>query len=250
MKGEIIMVTFAGFIDAGYLRAQGAEVLRWHRPSVRLSAKGIVEWYEKLGDRNEGAFGHGNGDFLRAYWYDGAFDPQHERFETQREYFNAVKQTPGIQLRLGRITERKPKHQKPIISALKNTAKSLGMQPDVLLAEFENQWEFKSERRQKGVDTLIALDMVRFASARIFDTAVLISGDQDLAGAVEAVQDLGCRVVIASPGTHSIARDLSSLADDITLITEPELEKMLWRQRQVEQMGQPRGSSTPKSAPG
>ena len=68
------------------------------------------------------------------------------------------------------------------------------------MAEFDRNWTFRPERRQKGVDTLIALDLVRLAGHSVFDTAVLVSGDRDLAEAVRATQDLGSQVVIATHG--------------------------------------------------
>ena len=81
------------------------------------------------------------------------------------------------------------------------------------------------------VDTLIALDMVRFAGQKVFDTAVLISGDQDLAGAVQTTQDMGCRVVIATPDENSVSKELKKLADAVIVFSQNELKTMVGKRR-------------------
>ena len=93
------------------------------------------------------------------------------------------------------------------------------MEPDQLLEEFDRNWTFYPERQQKGVDTLIALDMVRLASRSVCETMVLIAGDRDLAEVVRTVQDFGIRVLIASPNCASVAQELAQLADHIISIS-------------------------------
>ena len=86
--------TYAGFIDAGFLRAEGARALGESPRNVRLDAEAIVTWYRAL------AFGS-PGRFLRAYWYDARFEEGHDHAEGQGRFFAALGLTPGIQLRLG-----------------------------------------------------------------------------------------------------------------------------------------------------
>ena len=66
---------------------------------------------------------------------------------------------------------------------------------------------------RKGVDTLIALDMVRLASRSVCETMILVAGDRDLAEVVRTVQDYGIRVIVASPNRTSVAQELAQLAD-------------------------------------
>lgn len=54
------------------------------------------------------------------------------------------------------------------------------------------------EAREKGIDVLIAVDMVRGAIEDRFDVAVLVSADNDLVPALEAVVASGKRVEVAS----------------------------------------------------
>ncbi len=44
---------------------------------------------------------------------------------------------------------------------------------------------------EKGVDTRLSIDMVRFAANNSFDTAILLSGDEDFVPAIQAVNDMG-----------------------------------------------------------
>ena len=78
-----------------------------------------------------------------------------------------------------------------MLNALRKTALGVGVEPDKLVEEFNKNWTFYPERHQKGVDTLITLDMIRLASRSAFDVAVLIAGDRDLAEAIRTVQDYG-----------------------------------------------------------
>ena len=214
--------TYAGFVDAGYLTAEGAKSVDKKRAQVRPHASSVAEWFRRLtelqlpGER-----------FLRAYWYDGAFAPSHPGFEKQRSYFDAIAYTPGIQLRLGHLVERQSRLEGPIHKALRTTANGLGITAYQLTDEFDKNWTFYPDRQQKGVDTLITLDMVRLASRSAFGTAVVISGDRDLAEVVRTVQDYGVRVLIATPNRASVAREVVQLADGVIDIAAEDIQGML-----------------------
>ena len=214
--------TYAGFVDAGYLIAEGAKSVGKKRDQVRPNASSVARWFRDL------ATYHVIGErLLRAYWYDGAFAPSHPGFNKQRPYLDAIAYTPSIQLRLGHLAERQSKLEGPIRNALRTTAGGLGITADQLLAEFDKNWTFYPERQQKGVDTLITLDMVRLASRSAFGTAVVISGDRDLAEVVRTVQDYGVRVLIATPNRASVASEVRQLADDVIDIEPKDVQNML-----------------------
>ena len=226
------MSVYAGFVDAGFLHAEGARSLKIERGEARLDALGVVEWFKQLRENGDDAISSvRNADFLRAYWYDGALRPDHEGYKKQSQYFYALAETAGVQLRLGNIAERRPSYEPHIRAALKQTASALGIGEQEFFEEFNQHWEFRPERKQKGVDTLIALDMVRFAGQKVFDTAVLISGDQDLAGAVQTTQDMGCRVVIATPGEGSVSKELKKLADEVIIFSQNDLKTMVGKRK-------------------
>ena len=94
-------------------------------------------------------------------------------------------------------------------------------------AQFEKHFQFKPELRQKGVDTLLVLDLLRGAQARAYDDAILISGDDDISEAVQAAQDLGRRVTLVHPEKAGVARSLRQLVDRRIEIPMAELVKIL-----------------------
>ena len=80
---------------------------------------------------------------------------------------------------------------------------------------------------QKGVDLKLGLDLVGVARNRAASVAYLVSGDDDLAEAVEEAQDLGMKVVLVGVsdsahrlGVMSVAEHLALRVDSI--ITLPE----------------------------
>lgn len=129
--------------------------------------------------------------FLRLYWYDGAYEASHDQHPAQMKFFHSIERTPGIQLRLGHLVER------------------------------------SGHQIQKGVDTLLTLDLVRLAGRSAFSTAILVVNDRDFAGAITAAQDFGVRVLIATPSQQTVAEELTRLADDVIFISKGELTKML-----------------------
>ena len=190
--------------------------------AVNLNAAAVVEWL-----RSEAMGTLDDHTFLRAYWYDGEYDPSHRNYRNQRRLFNAIARTPGLQLRLGHISERSNRFEKPLLEALRQTASDLNQDPEQLLRAFSQRWAFNPERQQKGVDTLIALDLVRLASRSAYTTAVLVAGDRDLAEAIRTAQDYGARIVIATPNQQSVAREVVQLADEVIDIAEDSLRPML-----------------------
>ena len=213
--------TYAGFVDAGYLRAEGARAIDKRPQEVRMDALATVNWLRGIDDEIVGS------SFLRAYWYDGAFAPSHNEHNGQRRFFDAIAHTPGIQLRLGHVAEHPSRIARPMRRALRETAEKLGIDSDKLLSEFNSRWTFYPDRRQKGVDTLIALDMVRLAGRSAFSVAVLVAGDRDLAEVVRTVQDFGIRAIIATPNRNSVAGELKQLADSVIEIQKDDCQKML-----------------------
>lgn len=200
----------AAFVDVGYLRASVATKTRQKIEKVRLDAGELVQLL------NEVAAEHALGaTLLRTYWYDGAYDPSHSAFARQRRYLDAVANTPGVQLRLGHLKETPPDLEGPLRAALQRTADALSLSRQELMDAFDAHWEFRPTRQQKGVDTLMTLDLVRLAGRAIFGHAILISGDRDLAEPVRTAQDYGVRVVIATPSMRGLAKELRQLADGV-----------------------------------
>jgi len=206
-------VDVAAFIDVGFLKAEGARALGQRRNLVQLDAEACVTWVRSLlpfGDDYR---------LLRVYWYDGAFDALDDRHESQRRYFDAIASVPGIQLRLGHLQEIRPRWQHALQQALARC--------EVDQEEFEKHFSLRSEVRQKGVDTLLTLDLVRLAQRGVYDTAVLVAGDRDLAEPVRVAQDEGRTVLLYVPEGAGVATELRQLADDVSKISKTELAETL-----------------------
>ncbi len=214
--------TGVGFVDVVFLRASGSSALGTRTMATNPDAREVVNWLRRTA---QGMLE--SQVFLRAYWYDGAFDPSHHDYAGQRRLFDAIARTPGIQLRLGHIAERQNSAERALLRALRETATDLGIEPTRLLQAFNQHWTFRPERQQKGVDTLIALDMVRLAQRQAYNAAILIAGDRDLAEAIRTAQDFGVRVLIATPNRRAVAPEVIQLADDIVDIGVDALQLML-----------------------
>lgn len=129
---------------------------------AQLRASACVDWLRTiLPSQTVGVAGL---RFLRAYWYDGALEPQHANAFEQRRVFDGIAFTSGVQLRLGHLAERLTnRFQMPIERAMQSAAADLGIDAEALVAAFNRHWTWRPERQQKGVDTLITLDLVRLA---------------------------------------------------------------------------------------
>jgi uncharacterized LabA/DUF88 family protein len=113
---------------------------------------------------------------FRTYYYNILQDPAQypEAHKDQLEFLDALKKTPYLETRLG------------------STKKSLGT--------------------EKGIDVMIATDLLYFAWSGFYDTAILVSGDADFAYAVQAVKNMGKHVEVAY-FENGISKDLLDIAD-------------------------------------
>ncbi|MFH1422395.1 MAG: NYN domain-containing protein [Planctomycetota bacterium] len=135
-----------------------------------------------------------NRRLMRMYYYnvcarevDGV-----ERYENQQKFFQSLKKTPYLELKLGRLERRG------------NTV------------------------IEKGVDVMMATDILYFATINQYDTAVLVSGDGDLCYCIEKVKDLGKHVEVACPRL-GFASELKEKADVFTVLDENIIRECLVR---------------------
>ena len=66
---------------------------------------------------------------------------------------------------------------------------------------------------EKGVDVMLATDVVLFGADGLYDVAILVSGDGDFAYALQAVKNKGRHVEVAYFESN-VSRDLLELADE------------------------------------
>jgi len=206
------------FVDAGFLRAAGERLLGLPLGAARIDVPEAVRWLEGI----VGSLPEIDGQrLLRVYWYDGAFDPDHPSFLRQRAFHNAIAQTPGVRLRLGHMQARS-ETWRPVVRA---AAVKAGLPPE----KFDRDVGVRPTYEQKGVDTLLVLDMVTLAQVNAYETAILVTGDRDIAEAVRTAQDLGRRVVLACPRQVGVAAELRQLADKVVDVHAGDLQAVVTR---------------------
>jgi uncharacterized LabA/DUF88 family protein len=122
-----------------------------------------------------------NRRLFRIYYYNVLQDPSQypESHKEQQDFLEALRKTPYLEIRLG------------------STKKSLGI--------------------EKGIDVMIATDLLYFAWSGFYDTAILISGDADFAYAAQAVKNMGKHVEVAY-FENGISKDLLDVADNRYLL--------------------------------
>ena len=132
---------------------------------------------------------------FRTYYYNVLQDPERnpQGYQDQQKFLTALHNTPYLEVRLGG-------------SKLRGAATV-----------------------QKGVDIMIATDLLRFAWDDRYDVAVLVSGDGDFSYAVQAVKDMGKHVEVAAFPAN-LSSELVSVSDDREFLT-PEYFEDLWSRR-------------------
>ena len=149
--------------------------LRRYAPALELDYNKLARW---LADRVSG----GNGDFVGAHYYTGFTPPNESGSEEFSDFLN------GLEIQLGYFVKREPR--------VRRTSKC---------KECGFAYAYRTEKR---VDTRLVADMIHFAAVNAYDVAVLLSGDQDFAPAVDAVNALGKRVYLATWPGHGVSKEL------------------------------------------
>lgn len=116
---------------------------------------------------------------FRVYYYNALQDPGRnaESARDQQEFLSLLNQTPYLEVRLG-------------------TLRVIG---GVIV--------------EKGVDVMLATDVVNYAYENMYDTAIIVSGDADYAYALQLVKNKGKHIEVAYFETN-ISRELQDLADN------------------------------------
>jgi uncharacterized LabA/DUF88 family protein len=199
------------FVDAGYLRAGARAHLKL--PSVpQIDGRELTTWARF-------AWGIGGPQLLRTYVYDAQYPGDATESHDQQAYFDMLGAQPGIRLRLG--------HLIPRAAGTRRAA-----------------WE------QKGVDTLMVLDLVRMAQLRAFDIAMIVAGDRDLAEAIRVIaDDHARRVILFSVAGSAPAKELVQAADDHGVIEDPWLGLMVGQRPAPASAGGTPGSGEAPSQP-
>lgn len=121
---------------------------------------------------------------IRVYYYNARVGRKEEpdRYQRQLAFFNSVSSTPYFELRLGRL----------------------------VYANWPN-----SPPYEKGVDIQLATDLLTHSFKNNFDVGILVAGDNDYVGALQAVKDNGKNVEVALFGKERTSLALRQVADRV-----------------------------------
>lgn len=173
-----------GFIDGAYLRKLAEEAGVPLQDPKRVLHLALSGATEHIYDPVH----PGNLNLGRVTYYDAHSEEDTEVPQSLRDYWDALELLPDTHLGFGWV--RGKKRKKP--------------------------------RRQKAVDTLIAVDMLVGAFNELFPVAVLVAGDADYVPVINEVKRLGVLTVVAA-SPKSIADELKRAADRFWAIT-PQLD--------------------------
>ena len=120
---------------------------------------------------------------FRTYYYNVLQDPiqRPDGYREQQEFLDILRKTPYLEIRLG------------------STKVAQGIPVE------------------KGIDIMLATDLLYFAWNDFYDVAVLVSGDSDFAYALQAVKNMGKHVEVAY-FESGVSKDLLSIADNRHLL--------------------------------
>ncbi len=125
----------------------------------------------------------GSRRLFRTYYYNVLQDPIHwpDGHREQRVFLDILRKTPYLEVRLG------------------STKVNQGIPVE------------------KGIDIMLATDLLYFAWNNFYDVALLVSGDSDFAYALQAVKNMGKHVEVAY-FESGVSKDLLNVADNRHLL--------------------------------
>jgi len=124
---------------------------------------------------------------VRIYYYNAKVGLKEEpqRYRDQQAFFASISAIPYCELRLGRLVYINWPNTPPY---------------------------------EKGVDIQLATDIIAHSFKNNYDVAVLVAGDNDYVGALQAVKDNGKNVEVALFGKERTSRQLRIAADKVITI--------------------------------
>lgn len=125
---------------------------------------------------------------VRIYYYNVEVGQREEpeRYKDQRVFLDSVEAMPYTELRLGRL---------------------------VYTSGWPNTPPF-----EKGVDVMLATDMLTHCFKNNYNTAILVAGDSDFVGALQAIKDYGKHIEVALFGEERTSVPLRKVADVVHVI--------------------------------
>ncbi len=151
---------------------------------------------------------------FRTYYYNVQQDPAQrpEGYREQREFLDVLDKTPHLEVRLG------------------STKLAQGIPVE------------------KGIDIMLATDLLYFAWNNFYDVAILVSGDSDFTYALQAVKNMGKHVEVAYFESGA-SKDLLNVADNRHLLDQSFFHH-LWAGKRTTRRKRAGGRAKNKAGPG
>ncbi len=147
-------------------------------------------------------------NLIRTFFFDGAPDP-----------IPSSKQAFFDFLRLNEITVISKKVRKRNLNCINcSLGRYLQKRYKInFLNKIKSQILIYEEEYQKGVDVALVTELLRMARENVYDTAIVVSGDNDFSNAIECVKSMGKRVEVAS-FKNSLGYDIKQTADKLIFL--------------------------------
>jgi uncharacterized LabA/DUF88 family protein len=129
----------------------------------------------------------GRRHLARIYYYNAKVGKKEEpeRYRHQQAFFAGVNAVPYLELRLGRLVY--------------------------------SNWP-SAPPYEKGIDVQLTTDMLSHSFKNNYDVVILVAGDNDYVGALQAVKDNGKHVEVALFGKRGTSWQLRNVADRVNTI--------------------------------
>ena len=126
---------------------------------------------------------------IRIYYYNAKVGKREEpeRYRHQQAFFSGVNAVPYLELRLGRLVY--------------------------------NNWP-NVPPYEKGIDVQLTTDMLTHSFKNNYDVVILVAGDSDYVGALQAVKDNGKHVEVALFGKRGTSWQLRNVADRVVTLNK------------------------------
>ncbi len=180
------------FIDGGYLRRGVNRILQDDKADEKISFKKLRELVvSHIAAENI------RPELIRAYCYDAQANVQKqpEKYNKQKEYFEKIQSKKSYELRLGR------------------------------------QVEGKDGSRQKGVDIMLAIDMLSKGFLKHYDIAAFVGGDDDFLDLIYAVKNLAGRRVFGFYFSHNATKAMQESFDVEIVLDKAKVESIMVKKK-------------------
>jgi len=132
---------------------------------------------------------HIHPELIRVYYYDAIVDHKDPKYDEQDRYFKDIRKNNNYEVKLGRLIRTKD-----------------------------------DRYRQKGVDVLLAIDMITKAFLNHYEIALLLGGDDDYVDLVKLIKDLTGKRIYGAYFQNSVSERLTENFDRRLILSEANLK--------------------------